>query len=152
MALDTTQGQAITRLTGTLQQLADYEGFSRAETRYYVRIATAIATGLIPYINGRDDILQRQIDELFRRVRTLEDIAENHEQRITSLEQRFSSIAAQAASFANQANASRISTGTIANQIRRVSGITQPQQIVEERPLPDEEGFQPLFDEDGNPI
>lgn len=92
MALDTTQGQAISRLTGTLQQLADYEGFSRAETRYYVRIATAIATGLIPYINGRDGILQRQIDELRQRVNVLEDRVNNHERRIVNLEQRFSTI------------------------------------------------------------
>lgn len=143
MALDTTQGQAITRLTGTLQQLADYEGFSRAETRYYVRIATAIATGLIPYINGRDDILQRQIDELFRRVRTLEDIAENHEQRITSLEARYGSLAAGLAAQSRNA----LSTSTIANALgsaRRVSSITRPAEPIEEP--------QQLFDEDGNPI
>lgn len=90
MARDTTQGQAIIRLTGTLQQLADYEGFSRAEARYYIRIATAIATGLIPYADGRDEILQRQINELLRRVQQLETIAQNHEQRITNLEQRYS--------------------------------------------------------------
>lgn len=154
MALDTQQGQAITRLTGTLQALADYEGFSRGEQRYYVRIATAIATGLIPYIDGRDDILQRQIDELFRRVRTLESIADNHEQRITSLEQRFGSVAAQAASAAaSAANSSRISTGTIANSLRRVSAISQPQQSQEGNfVVPESAVPVPTVDADGNPI
>jgi len=152
MALDTTQGQAITRLTGTLQQLADYEGFSRAETRYYVRIATAIATGLIPYINGRDDILQRQIDELFRRVKTLEDIAENHERRITDLERRVASIGSN--SGFGGGFTSGVSTSQIAQAVRRVSQITAPapQQVIEEQPLADEEGFTPSFDEDGNPL
>lgn len=101
MALDTAQGQAITRLTGTLQALGLNEGFSRAEQRYYVLIATAIATGLIPYIDGRDAILQRQIDELRTRLNTLEALARSNEGRITNLEQQIGSLVASIASLAS---------------------------------------------------
>lgn len=94
MALDTQQGQAITRLTGTLQALGDYEGFSRAEQRYYIRIATAIATGLIPYIDGRDQLLQTQIDQLRNRVVELERVNQVQDARITALEQSFSNLGA----------------------------------------------------------
>lgn len=108
---DTTQPQAVTRLTGTLEStfgvFVSYliQVGTTGASGIFNRLAFAIATGIIPYIDGRDNILDRLIAIERRRNDVQDQQIQDLDRRVTALENRIGSFLSSLQALSSQVSA-----------------------------------------------
>lgn len=142
---DTTESQVVSRLAGTLESAFSAQAAYLRSVNTpgigdaYPRLSRAIATGLIPYIDTKDLILDRKIGIEITRNNRHDQQLQVLEQQLRLVDSRIQSFSLQIQAVASQLTQVSTQVSTVGSQINQVSSrvsavagqVTQAQQAAQ---------------------